>query len=184
MGLKKSPTEKFVQWFITIAVIAIAAVLIKNYMTVIDVTGLANASKTTIESTLKKTLVENPRMVNKIYRYTDDELTVEGGTDDGVALLYLNNERCGFHIDNRKYSMFGIKMGMSELDVDDELTYSYDQTYVVLDDLYDQGTSRGVFYCNQDKNDCLIIVYNDMTGRVLALTYYSDMKKVTENLSF
>lgn len=183
MNRKKSASEIVLTWVILLGIVGAIVWYVKDSRVRIDVTHLANASKATIESELGVELNNNPKMINRIYEYTEGDLTVEGGSESGVALLYIDGVRKGFHIDKKRYTMFGIEMGNSMLEVDDNLNYRYEGTFEVLDDYYDQGVSKGVFYYNEANNDCLIIVYNDTTGRVVALTYYSDYKKLTEQLS-
>lgn len=183
MGRKKSTSEIVLTWIIVIGIAVAIGWYIKDSRTRIDVTGLVNAEKSTIETELGLELENNPKMVKKIYEYSEAELTVEGGTSLGVALLYADGKRKGFHIDDKRYTMFGIEIGDNVVDVDNNLAYDYEGTFEVLNDYMDQGVSKGVFYYNEAKNDCLIIVYNDATGLVVALTYYSDYKKMTEELS-
>lgn len=183
MGRKKSTSEVVLTWLFLIGIAVAIGWFVKENSKRIDVTHLVNASKTTIESELDVQLALNPKMVKRIYEYSEGELTVEGGVDPGIALLYIDNKRVGFHIDKKCYTLFGIEMGNSMLEVDDNLNYSYEGTFEVLDDYWDQGTSKGVFYYNETENDCLVIVYNDTTGRVVALTYYSNYRKATEELS-
>jgi len=181
MGRKKSSSEKLAQWILWGTIAVIAVLVFKEYTKVTDVTNLIGASKATVERTLDVTLDSDTKYVQRLYRYTEGEMTMDGG-DQGVGLVYLDGKLCGMHIDHKKYSIFGIKMGDSEIDVDNNLTYAYEEQMIVLDDLYDEGNSRGVFYVNETKNDCLVITYNDMTGRVLAVTYYDNYAKVTETL--
>lgn len=183
MGRRKSTSEIVLTWLVLIGIAIAIAWFVKENNTRIDVTHLVNASKAAIETELGVELNSNPKMIKKIYEYSEGELTVEGGSESGVALLYIDEIRKGFHIDKKRYTMFGIEMGDSMLEVDDNLKYDYENSFEVLDDYFDQGSSKGVFYYNKAKNDCLIIVYNDVTGRVVALTYYSDYKRVTEELS-
>ncbi len=184
MRRKKSASEIILTWVVIIAIALGIIYAVKENNKRIDVTHLVNASKTTIESELGLELNDNPKMVKRIYEYSEGELTVDGGsTAGGVSLLYIDGIRKGFHIDNKLYKMFGIEMGDSMIDVDNNLSYQFEDKFEVLDDYFDQGPSKGVFYYNEAKNDCLIIVYNDTTGRVVALTYYNDYKRATEELS-
>lgn len=182
MGRKKTTSEKVAQWILIAAVLIVAGILLKNYMKVTDVTNLVNAPKSTVESTLKVKLESRPNYAQRLYRYTEREMAMDGG-DKGIGVVYLDGKQCGMHIDHRKYSMFGIHIGDSEIDVDNNMTYNCEGSFGVLDDYYDQGNSRGQFYYNEANNDCIVIIYNDFTGRVLAVTYYNEYRKVTEKLS-
>ena len=78
--------------------------------------------------------------------------------------------------------MFGISIGDGEFKIDDNLTYEYDESFNVLDDMLG-GKSTAVFYYNKANNDCLVIFINDKSARVVAMTYFNDYKLVTQNLS-
>ena len=39
-----------------------------------------------------------------------------------------------------------------------------------------------VFYCNRKNNDCLVVTCEKATGKIVAVTYFNDAKKVTERL--
>lgn len=169
-----------IKWFLIVGVVFIVGNRLLN-PEVTDVTNLTRADKATIESELGVSLANNPDKVKQIYEFTEGKITVDGG-EDGVAVVYIDGKQKGLHIDDKKYSMYGVEMGQLMINLDDVLTYEYDQNYEVLNDLY-QGISTGQFFCNTEKNDCLIVIYNDNSSRVVALTYFSDMKKVTEQLS-
>ncbi len=182
MRKKKSTAEKLARWILLGIILVVAGILIKDYMKVTDVTSLVNASKSTLESTLNVELESHPELAKRIYCYTEKEVSLDGG-DEGIGVVYVDGIPCGLHIDHRKYTMFGLHMGDSEIDVDNNLTYPYEGHFGVLDDYYDSGNSRGEFYYNKANNDCIVITYNDFTGRILAITYFNDFGKATETLS-
>lgn len=169
-----------IKWFLIIGVVFTMGNRLLN-PEVTDVTNLTRAGKSTIEQTLGVSMEPSPDMVKKIYEYTTGKITVDG-SKKGVAVVYIDGEQKGFHIDNKKYGMYGVEIGELMINLEDVLTYEYDENFDVLNDLY-QGVSTGEFFCNTERNDCLIVTYNDHSSRVVALTYYSDMKKITEELS-
>ena len=145
-----------------------------------DITSYVNYEKEDIEKKLDVKLTPNPKMVNKIYRYSNSTVTVDG--DSTIAIVYFDGKRCGLHIDNKKYSLFNIHLGYTQSKTEDVMSFEYDDSYSVLNDLMD-GSSTAYFYCNSQNNTCLVLVFNGSTNRVVALTYFNDMKKATEKLS-
>ena len=45
------------------------------------------------------------------------------------------------------------------------------------------GQSTAWFYYNSANNDCMVIIVNDNSARVVAMTYFNDYKLISENLS-
>lgn len=169
-----------IKWIVIVGALFIIGGKLLN-PEVTDVTNLVKASKSSVEQSLGVSLVRDPGMVKKIYEYTDGEITVDAD-DEGVAMVYIDGKQSGLHIDDEKYSMYGLTMGDLMIDLENKLTYDYDDRFDVINDMY-EGVSTGEFFCNTKRNDCLIVVYNDHTSRVVALTYFNDMNKVTEQLS-
>lgn len=149
---------------------------------VTDVTPYLNMTKPEIEETLDISFSSSPDMVKKIYGYTNGKITVDGNSDNSIGIVYIDGKQVGFHLDNRRYGMYGIEIGDSFLNVEDKITYEYERQYEVLTDI-GQGASSATFYRNYSKGDCLVVVVNDTSGRVVALTYFSDGKKAMERLA-
>lgn len=176
--------KTIVKWIVIIGIIVFVGVEIKNYLYPerIDVSDWAKLELSEIESRLGFRLKDNPKMVQLIYEYTDGEVTVSGDSEKGIGVVYIDGKQSGLHIDNRKYGMFGLRMGLGEMEVEDNITYDYDDYYEVVNDI-SEGGSTATFYENHTNGDCLIVVFNDLTHRIVALTYYTEGEKVTELLS-
>lgn len=86
------------------------------------------------------------------------------------------------HIDNRKYSMYGLNIGDALISVDSKINFPHDESFEVLNDVV-EGTSSAWFYCNTKKGDCMVVIFNEVSNRVVAMTYFSDGEKVTEQLT-
>lgn len=171
---------------IIILIIVVAIVLGKSFLTksleVTDVSQWAQMSEEKIESEIGFELYNDPSMVPLIYAYTKGEVSVSGNKERGIGVVYIDGKQSGLHIDNRKYCMFGLKLGMGETEVYDAITYEYEDNYEVLNDI-SEGTSTAMFFQNHTKEDCFVVVINDMTHRIVALTYFSDGKRATDSLS-
>ncbi|MDE7254391.1 MAG: hypothetical protein K2O32_15830 [Acetatifactor sp.] len=176
--------KKIIKWAILIFIVIYAGKAFYNfvYPEVTDLTPYLTMSKYELERTLGITLSDKPNMVKKIYEFTEGEITVDGSEENNIGIVYIDGKQSGLHTDSRIYSMYGIKMGDAALYLKDNITYPYESVYEVLNDI-GQGSSTATFYQNFTKNDCLVVVVNDTSGRVVALTYYSDGKKATEQLS-
>ncbi len=149
---------------------------------VTDVTPYLRMSKSEIERSLGMSFSSSPDMVKKIYAFTDGEITVEGNSKKSIGIVYIDGKQAGLHIDDRRYGMYGIEIGDAIINVGDRLTYKYERQYEILDEI-GQGTSTATFFQNYSKGDCLVVVANDTSNRVVALTYYSEGEKATELLS-
>ncbi len=176
--------KTFVKCGMVILALVLLANLLDDYVNpeVTDVTPYLTMSKEELETQLGITLAENPAMINKIYAYTNGEITVDGNSEGSIGIVYIDGRQAGIHIDDRTYGMFGIKMGDAEIGVSNDITFEYDEHFEVLSDI-EQGSSTASFYANHRKGDCLVVVYNDTTNRVVALAYYSNGKKATEQLT-
>ena len=184
MAAKKnaSPVGTVMKWAVIIFVLIVAVGWVKNLIApkVTDVTAMVNMEKTDLQRVLGVSFTNNPDMVKKIYEYSDGEITVDSA--DGIAVVYIDGQRKGLHIDNRKCGMYGLRIGDAVINVEDKTTYDFDDSFGVLND-EGVGQSTAVHYYNEKKNDCLIVIYNDTSNRVVALTYYNDYRKATEQLS-
>ena len=66
------------------------------------------------------------------------------------------------------------------------MTYSYEEKFEIGEDvekeLFGDKTDFPVFYCNWTNNDCVVVSCEKSTGKVVAVTYFNNAKKVTERL--
>lgn len=175
--------EKLIKWIITIVIVVMLVKAFNNYVhpETTDISYLASKSKAEIESEMGYPFSKAPDMAKKIYAYTNGEVTVDANSENGIAIVYIDGKQVGIHTDNRLYSMFGIKLGDGEMSVEDVITFEYDKSFEVLNDMYG-GSSTATFFYNHGTDECLVVVINDTSNRVVALTYYKDGKTATECL--
>lgn len=176
--------KKVLKWVILIVIVVIAGNAFWRFVNpeVTDVTPYLKMSKSDLERNLGIPLSDNPNMVKKIYAFTDGEVTVDGNSENSVGIIYIDGKQSGFHTDNRLYGMYGVKIGDAVISLGGKITYPYETTFEILNDI-GQGSSTATFYQSYTRNDCLVIIANDTSGRVVALTYFSDGKRATERLS-
>ncbi len=144
-----------------------------------DVTNLVNMSVEGVEKALDVTLNENSSMISQIHQYSDGNVTVYGNGEIGV--VYIDDVYAGLHINDKKYSLYGVKIGDSESEAEENMTFPSDDSMSVLNDIM-EGNSTTVFYRDKAKGDCFVVIYNDHSNRVVAMTYFKNFYKVTENL--
>ena len=82
----------------------------------------------------------------------------------------------------RLYRFFDIGINDPKYTAESETTYNYESSFVVANELIG-GNSETNYYFNRKNNDCLVLVVNKGTNRVVDMTYYTDYKKISENLS-
>lgn len=169
------------RWMMILAAIAGAVFFIMKVVNpeAKDVTNLVNMDVEEVERTLDVTLNENSSMISQIYQYSDGNVTVYGNGEIGV--VYIDDLYVGLHINDKKYSLYGVKIGDSETTAEANMTFASDESMVVLNDIT-KGNSTTVFYINKVKGDCFAVIYNDHSNRAVAMTYFKNCAKVTENL--
>lgn len=182
MRRKKSVWGKLLKWIVMISLLVVAGSFIKEelYPPCTDVTNMMDMDTEKLERTLGITMVRESKMYKKINHYSRGKASTD--SDTGIAVVYIDGKRIGLHIDSRKYSMYGLHIGDTQMSVDRKTTYEFDSMFDVYDDIVN-GTSTATFYYNKKNNDCLVVICNDRSNRVVALTYFNDLNKVTEQLS-
>ena len=145
-------------------------------------TQYVDQNKETILTTHKLNVAEAPYMKDKIYKYTDKELSVDKDSKTGFSFIYLDGEYAGIHIDSKKYSIFGLQVGDAEISVENKITYEYDNSFQVIDEI-ERGVSDTCFFENSNNNTGLALTVNNATNCIVAITYYTDMDEITKELS-
>lgn len=182
MRRKKSIWSKLLKWIVMISLIAVAG----NYIIAVinapctDVTDMVDMDTEKLERTLGITMVRDSNMYKKINHYSRGKVSTD--SDTGIGVVYIDGKRIGLHIDSKRYSMYGLHIGDTQMSVDRKTTYEFDSMFDVYDDIVN-GTSTATFYYNKKNNDCLVVICNDKSNRVVALTYFNNLNKVTEQLS-
>lgn len=182
MRKKKSIWSKLLKWIVMISLIVVAG----NYIIEVinapctDVTDMVDMDTEKLERTLGITMVRDSNMYQKITHYSKGNVSTD--SDTGIGVIYIDGKQVGLHIDSRKYSMYGLHIGDTQMSVDRKTTYKFEGAFEVYDDMVN-GTSTATFYYNKNNNDCIVVICNDKSNRVVALTYFKDMKKMTELLN-
>ena len=167
-----------------IGIVLVAALLVGAYFLFFgkketDLKEYVNYDTDAIEKKLNIKLTRNDETYRRVRQYSNGKVTTDGNGD--LAVLYLDGKQFGIHVDSDKYSLYGMKIG-------DPLNkkvkgYDYETSYSVLNDIFN-GQSTSYFYINETNNDCLELTYNDTSGRIVAMTYFNDYRRMSERLSF
>lgn len=156
----------------------------------IDVTDLRNASPSQVESTLGVKCVLEPSLTSNIFEYSkavkNGGITVQGDKEQGIGVVYLNAAQAGLIVENSKYKLFNITIGKSRVGMESAMSYQFDEHFEIDEGFESEilGDKKvfPVFYCNRKNNDCLVVTCEKATGKIVAVTYFNDAKKVTERL--
>lgn len=171
-----------VKWIVIIAIVVVGVKFVSGIINpkVIDVTNYVDMDAAQLEKELDIELESDSSMKAQITHYSDGTVTVDG--DGKIGVVYIDGKHKGLHINDKKYNMFGISIGDGEYKIDDNITYDYEKQFNVLDDMIG-GKSTATFYYNTQNNDCLVVIINDNSARVVAMTYFNDYKLISKNLS-
>ena len=145
-----------------------------------DITEELSKSEEEIAKDLGLTFTESADAVRMVPQYAKGKITVKSGGD--LNVVYIGNKQAGVCTDSRKYRFFGVGINDPEQTALKKTTYVYDDSMVVLNDLLG-GKSKTYFYYNKKNNDSLVLTISDRTNRVVAMTYFTDYKKATSQLS-
>lgn len=116
-----------------------------------------------------------------IYKNVSGGITVK--SNDGIGIIYKNDKQFGIAADGKRYQMFGVKIGDPEYKVADNITFTYDKNFFILDDLVDTR-SMGTYYYNTKTNELLVVTANGNSNRVVAITYFYDGRFLINTLNF
>ena len=168
-----------------IIVLAVIFALYKgiNYMTGSsgkDISDELTKTEEEISKDLKITFADDNGSVGKVPQYSRGKVTVRSGKE--LSVVYINGKQVGLNTDSRKYRFFGVGINDPKQSVTKKMTYMYDDTMVILNDLLG-GKSTTYFYYNKKNNDCFAVTVNDGSNRVVLLTYFTDYKKISANLT-
>ena len=171
-----------IKWVVILAVVLVGVKLVAGIINpkTTDISAYVDMEKDAIETKLDVELNNNPDMVSRITHYSNGTVTVDGNGKIGV--VYIDGVRKGIHTDDKRYKMYGVSIGDGEYQIEDNMTYDYESYFNVLNDMVG-GNSTAWFYYNSAKNDCMVVIVNDKSARVVAMTYFNDYKLISENLS-
>lgn len=184
---KASAGGKIVKIVLTIIVCLVLVIVAKNIIDRLfpksqDITDLVNQKESVIAESLDLDFKDAPEKVSSIHQYSGGSVSVHSAGD--ISVIYINNRQVGVKVDSKKYSMFNVKIGDGEVTADRDMSYDAYASFSVLNDMMDGGHSTSYFYFNPSKNDCLLLIINDNTNRVVSMTYYNDYQLISSQLSF
>lgn len=145
-----------------------------------DITQYLSMTEDELAEEFKIKFEDNTQMAKAVPQYSKGEVTVRSG--GGLNVVYINGKQIGIHSDSRKYKLYNVAINSAEKDAIEDTTYDYENSLVVINDMLG-GNSKSYYYYNRKNNDCLVMTVNDNSNRVASLTYYTDFRKITEDLS-
>ena len=183
MGRKD--VNKPVRVILFLAVLAVAGwFAYTNFMKPLDVEADLKMSESQLAAKHKSTFTDNPKMAGKVPQYTEPEKTTITVRSDGTFdVIYANGVQIGVGTANTHATAYNVKWGDGDETAIRNLTFKHDTPFEVLNDMA-EGSSTASFYPNEANNTCFVWVRNDTTGRIIYIAYYTDLKKVSEALSF
>ena len=145
-----------------------------------DITEDLTMSEESLASAYNITFQDNSELVSKVPQYSGGKVSVRSG--GGLNVIYIDGKQVGISTTSRSYKFYGVAINQPGKDAEEDMTYDEDDSMVVLNDLMG-GNSNSYYYYNKKNNDCLVITVSGQTNRVVSMTYFTDYKKITRNLS-
>lgn len=146
-----------------------------------DITNMVKLTEGEIKSRLYISFESSPNEVKNIYQFSKNgEVTVNSNKD--LAIPYIDGRQVGVLFKTDKYSMYDIKIGDSQSTAERNMTYKYENSFFLLGD--DGEKSDAYFYYNTEKNDCIVVIISRQTNKIVAMTYFTDFAKISEELQY
>ena len=182
---KKEKASPLVLIIILLLVVGAAVggiLFVKNkYFSPIDLTADVRLPEEDFAKKYDLKFEQDDYMTKMVPRWTNSAVTVKSAGD--IGLVYANGKRVGLHTSNKRYTIYGIKVGDADISVEGKMTFAQKGNFAVLNDI-GQGQATTYYYYNWEKNEGIALAINDTSHRVVAITYFSDLKLMTETLSF
>ena len=184
MASPRKSDAKIAKTLITLGVLLIIAIMVKIFVFPApkDLTSMAKSSEEEIADAYKIKFERDEVMDKYIPQWTNGS-TIEARSGKGLTVFSIDGKYSGFHIDTKKWTVYGLKVGMAVQDIPGSITFNSEDWFEVLNDALG-GNSTADYYYNSTTNECLAITISDNTGRIVAITYCNDFRKMCENLSF
>lgn len=184
VATKDKTMENLKKTLIGLLVLAILVIVGKIifFPTPKDLTDSAKLSEEELASKFHITFQRDETMDKYIPQWTNGS-TIEAKTGKGLTVYSVDGVYSGFHFDTKKWTVYGLKVGMAVQDIDGAITFNYEDSFMVLNDVLG-GNSSADYYYNTATNEMLTVTISDRTGRIAAISYTNNFRKVTENLSF
>ncbi|MDD6573322.1 MAG: hypothetical protein PUF12_13140 [Thermoflexaceae bacterium] len=144
-----------------------------------DLADYTQMSVSEIEKALDVSLPLAEDMETKITQYSKSDVTVYGNGSLGVVCF--DGQQGGLFSNSKRYSFFGINVGDTRIYAEENMTYEYDNSIIILNDY--GFFLPTYFYYNEAKGDCFAITYDSQKVKVTAMTYYDSYAKITESTS-
>ncbi len=157
--------------------------VIKPNFTTTDITDYVQSDETTIvtQLKLKGSFESDSAWCSRLPIFSNVSGGITVKSNGGIGIIYKNDKRFGIAIDGKSYKFFGIKIGDPEYKVADNITFTYDDEFSILNDLIDTR-STSVYYHNKNTNELLVVTVNGNSNRVVAVTYFNDGRFLTNTL--
>ena len=174
--------EKLKKTLISLGVLALLVILVKLlvFPSPKDLTSVAALQEEDIASQYHITFERDEEMDRYIPQYSNG--TIEAKSGKGLTVFSIDGVYSGWHFDNTKWTVYGIKVGMAVQDIPSNLTFK-GEPFMLLNDMLG-GSSTADYYVNEATNECLVITISDRTGRIAAITYWKDFKNLSAQISF
>ena len=145
-----------------------------------DITEDLALSEESLAGLYNITFQDNNELASKVPQYSGGKVSVRSG--GGLNVIYIDGKQVGISTTSRSYKFYGVAVNQPEKDAEEDMTYDEDDVMVVLNDLMG-GNSNSYYHYNKKNNDCLVITVSGQTSRVVSMTYFTDYKKISHNLS-
>ena len=182
---EENSAKVYIKAIITLVVLTIIGFGIKTifFPTPKDLTAAASLSKEDLAAKYKIKFKRDEAMDKYIPKWIKDSSVLEAETGKGLTVFSINGKYCGFHFDTKKYTAFGLSIGMLYDEIPSKMTFKYEDNLNVVNDALG-GISTADYYYNETTNECLIITINDNTAKIAAITYTNNFDLFAENLSY
>lgn len=108
-----------------------------------------------------------------------DNLSVKSA--NGLGIIYKENQPFGVFITNKKYMLYNVQIGFSEIRLYDKITLPYIRNFVMIEEL-SQGVCDTIYF-ETINGGLLAVSKNNISNKVVAITYYIDGTEYTKDLS-
>ncbi len=118
-------------------------------------------------------------LIDDIPVFSDGYVKVK--TNGDLNLIYFNEHKVGVNIDTKKYKIYGVSINQAEVSIQKKMTYKYSGEMEIIGGMYGNKYDLTLYY-NTQNNDGLIIMSNGKNNRVSSVTYYHDLKTISQKL--
>ena len=146
-----------------------------------DITDYLTLSESEIADKLGIKFEQHDELAKSAQQYSGGAVTVRAG--EGLQAVYIDGRQVGYCTDSRDWRFFGVGINDSEKDALEKMTYKYESSFVVLNDML-EGNSNTYYYYDSAKNTCFVLAINSKSNRVAYMAFYTDFRAISKDLSF